>query len=133
MTPLPAALTRSMKRSIPAEYVVFSLNPDIALSVTSAAVAALEHAKATMTKVRTLARIDFPQSPAGCRVRLSHARGSIHGRDEVTTFVIASGARQSRAQYMRPLDCFVAYAPRNDGRSYSGITGSRMCEGCLRS
>src|ERR1700678_1229653 len=34
----------------------------------------------------------------------------------VNSTVIASAAKQSRGHSTRPLDCFVARAPRNDGR-----------------
>jgi hypothetical protein len=34
----------------------------------------------------------------------------------VNSTVIASAAKQSRGHSTRPLDCFVAKAPRNDGQ-----------------
>ncbi len=44
----------------------------------------------------------------------------------VAPSVIASAAKQSRGRITRPLDCFVARAPRNDGRGISVSNRKRL-------
>jgi hypothetical protein len=63
----------------------------------------------------------------GLRVRETGRAGSIQGGVLATarnkransSTVIASAAKQSRGRITPPLDCFVARAPRNDGRGIS--------------
>src|SRR5271154_1632279 len=44
----------------------------------------------------------------------------------VNSIVIASAAKQSRGHSTRPLDCFVARAPRNDGQWWCSRSLSRL-------
>src|ERR1700683_223442 len=44
----------------------------------------------------------------------------------VDSSVIASAAKQSRGHSTRPLDCFVARAPRNDGQWWCSRSPSRL-------
>ena len=44
----------------------------------------------------------------------------------VNSTVIASAAKQSRGHSTRPLDCFVARAPRNDGQWWCSRSPSRL-------
>ena len=55
---------------------------------------------------------------SACRFHLratSPAAEAMPNNCWVNSTVIASAAKQSRGHGMRPLDCFVARAPRNDG------------------
>jgi hypothetical protein len=48
---------------------------------------------------------------------------------KIAASVIASEAKQSRAASVQQMDCFVAYAPRNDGGNNKDPLGCHQKEG----
>jgi hypothetical protein len=70
-------------------------------------------------KVRREARLSLTQE-------IGDAIRRVVNSTVINSTVIASAAKQSRGHSTRPLDCFVARAPRNDGQWRHSRSPSRL-------